>query len=189
MMNKSVVESALAHIDIPKLVEKATELLEKGHSKAEVIATTTRKEVGPIRRGHVGDEVRKRTLLMEIQGEVDACAGTNNITISPWAEAHVVMEARLELELLQAMCLAGERDAVVADEAAGADRSTGVEHDAPQCGFCTPGQVMSAVALLANNPRPTKAEAAQAMSGNLCRCGTYPRIKKAIKKAILELKG
>ncbi len=48
-----------------------------------------------------------------------------------------------------------------------------IEELGPQCGFCTPGQVITAVALLADNPRPTRAEAAEALSGNLCRCGAY----------------
>ena len=58
-----------------------------------------------------------------------------------------------------------------------------VDHHGSQCGFCTPGQVMSAVALLANNPRPTKAEAAQAMSGNLCRCGAYEHYLNGVLRA------
>lgn len=58
-----------------------------------------------------------------------------------------------------------------------------IEHDAVQCGFCTPGQVMAAVALLAANPVPDESEIRRAMSGNLCRCGTYPRIAQAIRAA------
>jgi isoquinoline 1-oxidoreductase alpha subunit len=52
-----------------------------------------------------------------------------------------------------------------------------------QCGYCQPGQIMSAAALLATNPNPTDAEIDAAMSGNICRCGTYPRIRAAIKQA------
>ena len=58
-----------------------------------------------------------------------------------------------------------------------------VAHDAVQCGFCTPGQVMSAVALLEQNPEPDDATILRAMSGNLCRCGTYPKILAAVKSA------
>jgi isoquinoline 1-oxidoreductase subunit alpha len=50
----------------------------------------------------------------------------------------------------------------------------------PQCGYCQPGQMMSAACLLAQNPKPTDADIAEAMSGNLCRCGTYQRVRKAI---------
>jgi len=58
-----------------------------------------------------------------------------------------------------------------------------VEHDVPQCGYCQAGQIMSAAALLKDNPNPSDADIDQAMNGNICRCGTYTRIKKAIKTA------
>jgi xanthine dehydrogenase YagT iron-sulfur-binding subunit len=56
-----------------------------------------------------------------------------------------------------------------------------IDHDAVQCGFCTPGQVLAAVALLAESPVPDESQIRRAMSGNLCRCGTYPRIAAAIR--------
>jgi isoquinoline 1-oxidoreductase alpha subunit len=52
-----------------------------------------------------------------------------------------------------------------------------------QCGYCQPGQIMSAAALLATRPHPTDAEIDDALSGNLCRCGTYPRIRSAVRRA------
>ena len=55
--------------------------------------------------------------------------------------------------------------------------------DVPQCGYCQPGQIMSASALLAHTPRPTSSQIDAAMSGNLCRCGTYRRVKQAIVRA------
>jgi isoquinoline 1-oxidoreductase alpha subunit len=55
--------------------------------------------------------------------------------------------------------------------------------DVPQCGYCQAGQIMSASALLAQTPHPTDADIDAAMSGNLCRCGTYPRIRQAIHQA------
>jgi isoquinoline 1-oxidoreductase alpha subunit len=55
--------------------------------------------------------------------------------------------------------------------------------DVPQCGYCQSGQIMSATALLAETPKPTDAQIDSAMDGNLCRCGTYPRIRAAIKAA------
>jgi len=55
-----------------------------------------------------------------------------------------------------------------------------VRADAVQCGFCTPGQIVSASALVAGNPSPDRDEIRHAMSGNLCRCGTYPKIEEAI---------
>ena len=54
------------------------------------------------------------------------------------------------------------------------------KHQVPQCGYCQPGQMMQAAALLAENPNPDSAEIDQAMQGNICRCGTYTRIKAAI---------
>ena len=58
-----------------------------------------------------------------------------------------------------------------------------LEHDVAQCGYCQSGQIMSAVALLATNSNPSDADIANAMNGNICRCGTYTRIKAAIKTA------
>ena len=60
------------------------------------------------------------------------------------------------------------------------------EEDVPQCGYCQAGQVLTAAALLERNPDPTDADIDAAMSGVLCRCGTYPRIRKAIKRAAEE---
>ena len=56
-----------------------------------------------------------------------------------------------------------------------------VRADAVQCGFCTPGQVVSAAALLESDPQPTREEIRHRMAGNLCRCGTYPKIERAIR--------
>jgi isoquinoline 1-oxidoreductase alpha subunit len=58
-----------------------------------------------------------------------------------------------------------------------------VELDVPQCGYCQSGQIMSAAALLKANPAPSDADIDAAMAGNICRCGTYPRIRKAIHRA------
>ena len=64
-----------------------------------------------------------------------------------------------------------------------------MEVDVPQCGFCQSGQIMSAVALLTETPKPDDAEIDAAMSGNLCRCGTYQRIRAAIHRASAIKKG
>jgi len=58
-----------------------------------------------------------------------------------------------------------------------------IEEDVPQCGYCQSGQIMSAAVLLRENPQPTDTDIDNAMSGNICRCGTYPRIRKAIHRA------
>lgn len=62
-----------------------------------------------------------------------------------------------------------------------------VDHKVPQCGYCQSGQMMSAAALLAGNASPTDQEIETAMQGNICRCGTYPRIRKAIKQAASKM--
>jgi aerobic-type carbon monoxide dehydrogenase small subunit (CoxS/CutS family) len=62
-----------------------------------------------------------------------------------------------------------------------------IAHDALQCGFCTPGQVLAAVALLTETPRPNETEVRRAMSGNLCRCGTYPKILRAVLDAAARM--
>jgi isoquinoline 1-oxidoreductase alpha subunit len=59
--------------------------------------------------------------------------------------------------------------------------------DVPQCGYCQAGQIMSAAALLKGNPKPSDADIDGAMTGNICRCGTYPRIRAAIKQAAGKL--
>jgi isoquinoline 1-oxidoreductase alpha subunit len=64
-----------------------------------------------------------------------------------------------------------------------------VEHQVAQCGYCQSGQIMSAAALLRSNRTPTDADIDAAMSGNLCRCGTYPRIRAAIHDAAQRLRG
>ncbi len=62
-----------------------------------------------------------------------------------------------------------------------------IEHDVSQCGYCQAGQMMSAAALLSQNPNPTDKDIDNAMNGNICRCGTYIRIKDAIKTAAKNL--
>lgn len=63
-----------------------------------------------------------------------------------------------------------------------------IAHQVAQCGYCQPGQIMQAADLLASTPNPTDADIDRVMSGNLCRCGTYPRIRAAIKSAAATLR-
>lgn len=81
-----------------------------------------------------------------------------------------------------------EGKAITTIEGLSADRSHPVQRawiaeQVPQCGYCQPGQIMSACALLAEHPHPTDAEIDGAMAGNLCRCGTYQRIRAAVHRA------
>ena len=64
-----------------------------------------------------------------------------------------------------------------------------IEHQVAQCGYCQSGQMMTAAAFLSTNPNPSDSDIADAMSGNLCRCGTYPRIRRAVKTAAKMTKG
>jgi xanthine dehydrogenase YagT iron-sulfur-binding subunit len=73
-------------------------------------------------------------------------------------------------------------------EKLGAVQQAFAEHDAFQCGYCTPGQIMSAEGLLRTNPAPKPDAIRSAMSGNLCRCGAYAHIHRAVERAA-ELKG
>ncbi|MGV6801798.1 MAG: (2Fe-2S)-binding protein [bacterium] len=64
-----------------------------------------------------------------------------------------------------------------------------IEHQVAQCGYCQAGQIMQAASFLATNPDPSDEDIDHAMSANLCRCGTYPRIRSAIKSAAMKLRG
>lgn len=79
-------------------------------------------------------------------------------------------------------------EAVSNDKVGKAIQTAWVKHDVPQCGYCQSGQVMSATALLKSNPKPDDAAIDAAMSGNICRCGTYNQIKEAIKDAATSLR-
>jgi len=74
-------------------------------------------------------------------------------------------------------------EGVAAHEAGRRISEAWVDLDVPQCGYCQAGQIMTASALLRDNPRPSDPEIVEAMAGNLCRCGTYPRIRAAIRLA------
>ena len=82
---------------------------------------------------------------------------------------------------------AGLCGGMAADPVGKAVQDAWVKHDVPQCGYCQSGQVMSASALLRVNKTPTDADIDNAMSGNICRCGTYQRIRAAIKDAAKTL--
>jgi aerobic-type carbon monoxide dehydrogenase small subunit (CoxS/CutS family) len=86
------------------------------------------------------------------------------------------------------LAAAAEGRAVTTIEGIGRDGPTPLQEafvaeDALQCGFCTPGQVVTATALLATSPSPTRDQVRTAMAGNLCRCGAYPKIERAILRA------
>lgn len=78
-------------------------------------------------------------------------------------------------------------EGLAADKVGQAVQAAWVEHDVAQCGYCQSGQVMSATALLKTHKKPTDAQIDEAMAGNLCRCGTYTRIRAAIHAAAAKL--
>lgn len=80
-------------------------------------------------------------------------------------------------------------EGIASDEVLHPLQAAWIEHDVPQCGYCQAGQIMSAAALLSNNPSPDDAAIDAAMSGNICRCATYIRIRKAIHTAAGKLAG
>lgn len=77
----------------------------------------------------------------------------------------------------------------LSSEVGEAVKAAWLEIQVPQCGYCQPGQIMSAAGLLAENKAPTDADIDGAMAGNLCRCATYDRVRKAIKSAAAKLEG
>jgi isoquinoline 1-oxidoreductase alpha subunit len=77
-------------------------------------------------------------------------------------------------------------EAVGATAAGAKIQKAWLDREVAQCGYCQPGQIMSASALLASNPRPSDSDINAAMSGNICRCGTYVRVREAIKQAALS---
>ena len=80
-------------------------------------------------------------------------------------------------------------EAIGTTRAGKAVQAAWVQHDVPQCGYCQSGQIMSASALVAKNRAPTDVDIDEAMSGNVCRCGTYNQIRAAIKDAAANVKG
>jgi aerobic-type carbon monoxide dehydrogenase small subunit (CoxS/CutS family) len=94
---------------------------------------------------------------------------------------------------MPAASLAGQKITTIEGLAQGgtltAVQKAWIDHDVPQCGYCQAGQIMSATALLRQKPNPTDADIDSFMQGNLCRCGTYTRIRAAIKSAAKTLNG
>jgi len=97
----------------------------------------------------------------------------------------VLLDGRSVYACLTLTAACGERpittiEGVASDGALHPLQQAFIDHDASQCGFCTPGQVLAAIALLERNPTPSEEDVRRGMSGNLCRCGTYPKIVRAV---------
>src|SRR5882672_8195670 len=101
-------------------------------------------------------------------------------------DADVPADTPLLWTLRDVLNMAGTKittiEAIGEDTVGKAVQAAWIELGVPQCGYCHSGQIMAATALLKQNPKPSDADIDAAMSGNLCRCGTYPRIRAAIKQ-------
>jgi aerobic-type carbon monoxide dehydrogenase small subunit (CoxS/CutS family) len=133
-------------------------------------------------------EVAPRTLLVHWLREDLALTGTHVGCETSVCGACTVHLDGLPIRSCVTPASAAEGRRVTTIEGLSPDRSHAVQRawlelDVPQCGYCQSGQIMSAVALIAANPSPTDADIDAAMAGNICRCGTYPRIRKAIHRA------
>ena len=113
------------------------------------------------------------------RGECGACT-----VLMDGAPRYACLTLAVEAQGAEIVTLEG----LMQGERLGAVQQAFVEHDAFQCGYCTPGQIMSAEGLLRSNPAPNPDEIRSAMSGNLCRCGAYAHIAKAVRRAA-ELNG
>lgn len=125
------------------------------------------------------DYLREQALLTGVKegcgaGDCGACA--------------VLVDGRARLSCLTLMAQLEGREVITAEGLAANDghralRQAFVDHGAVQCGYCSPGMLVSAADLLARNPQPSRAEIRQGLSGNLCRCGGYDKIADAIQAA------
>jgi len=125
------------------------------------------------------DYLREQALLTGVKegcgaGDCGACA--------------VLVDGRARLSCLTLMAQLEGREVVTAeglaaDGAVDALRQAFIDHGAVQCGYCSPGMLVSAASLLARNPQPDRAEIRQGLSGNLCRCGCYDKITDAVQAA------
>ena len=126
--------------------------------------------------------VEPRTTLLELLREREGLTGAKSACGSGACGACTVTLDGLAVDACTVLALdaAGRSVLTVEGLARGAELSplqrAFIEHDALQCGFCTPGMLMSATALLARTPAPTAAQVRRALAGNLCRCGSYPKI-------------
>jgi aerobic-type carbon monoxide dehydrogenase small subunit (CoxS/CutS family) len=140
--------------------------------------------------GHpVAADVPGSTTLLELLRDTLALTGTKRACdVGECGACTVLVDGRPVYSCLTlAHACAGQSvrtiEGLAASGAPHALQDAFVAEDAAQCGFCTPGQLMAATALLAENADPSDAEIVTALSGNLCRCGTYPKIVRAVRRA------
>lgn len=130
----------------------------------------------------------RRTLLSVLRGELGLTGSKRGCGRGQCGACTVIIDGETAYACLTLAIDCEGREIRTVDGLAAGERLHPVQeafvaHDAYQCGFCTPGQVMSAVALLEHNPHPSEDEIRHEMAGNLCRCGAYPNIIRAIVTA------
>ena len=141
-----------------------------------------------VNKRNVSVDVEPSTPLLWVLREHLGLTGTKyGCGVSQCGACTVHLDGRPVRSCTLATSMASGKN-VLTIEGLSADRSHPVQRawldiEVPQCGYCQSGQIMSAAALLVSNPRPSDEDINRAMSGNICRCGTYPRIRRAIHRA------
>ena len=135
---------------------------------------------------HVVDVAPTRRLLAVLREDLALTGAKHGCGEGACGACAVLLDGRAVASCLLPVAAAEGREVTTIEglgETAAALQEAFVAEDALQCGFCTPGQMVSASALLSATPRPTREEIRGALSGNLCRCGAYPKIERAVLRA------
>ncbi len=159
-------------------------------------AATSRKEAVTL---HINGErhealVENRRTLLDTLRDVIGLTGTKKgCDVGNCGACTVIVDGRTQYScLMLAVECEGKEirtiEGLASEERLHPVQEAFIEEDAFQCGFCTPGQILSVVSLLERNPSPSEADVRLAVSGNLCRCGAYPKIFKAAQSAAEKLR-
>ena len=143
----------------------------------------------------VAAEWQEETLLSVLREHLGLTGSRLSCGIGQCGACVVHVDGRPANSCVMPVSSAAGRDILTIEGLAGEDGSLHpiqqcwIDENVPQCGYCQSGQIMQALALLKETPSPDDDDIDRAMSGNLCRCGTYDRIRKSIKKAALVMQG
>ena len=143
----------------------------------------------------VAGEWQEETLLSVLREHLGLTGSRLSCGIGQCGACVVHVDGRPANSCVMPVSSAAGRDILTIEGLAGKDGSLHpiqqcwIDENVPQCGYCQSGQIMRALALLKGTPNPDDDDIDRAMSGNLCRCGTYDRIRKSIKKAALVMQG
>ncbi len=143
-------------------------------------------------KAHEVDVDPEMPLLWALRDELNMTGTKFGCGIAQCGACTVHIDGQATRSCVTPVEAAAESEIVTIESVAGAEakaiQDAWIKHDVPQCGYCQSGQIMSAVALLRETPKPTDDDIDAAMTGNICRCATYHRIRAAIKTAAAELK-